>query len=85
MNYMAPEVCEGGGYCESSDVFGLGCVLFELVTTSLYDGEEAMEKLHTVRKDPVVLDEIFEEISQVHVLWYTFYILIYIFYVMMHW
>ena len=65
MNYMAPEVCEGGSYTEASDVFSLGCVLFELVTTWLYDREEAISKLQEIRKDPIVLDEIFEEISQV--------------------
>ena len=65
MNYMAPEVCEGG-YCEASDVFALGCVLFELVTTWLYDGQEAIDKMREVRQDPIVLDEIFEEISQVN-------------------
>ena len=65
MNYMAPEVCEGGCYIEASDVFALGCVLFELVTTWLYDREEAISKLQEIRKDPIVLDEIFEEISVV--------------------
>lgn len=65
MNYMAPEVCEDG-YCETSDVFALGCVLFELVTTWLYDGQEAVDKMREIRQDPIVLDEIFEEISRVN-------------------
>ncbi|KAL4218629.1 JUN phosphorylation [Mactra antiquata] len=63
LNYMAPEVAQCG-YSEISDIWSLGCVLFELVTTNLYSSQEAVAKLQEIRKDPCVLDEVFEEISK---------------------
>lgn len=66
MNYMAPEAA-AHGYSETSDIWSLGCVLFELVTAWLYNSKEAVAKLQEVRKNPDVLDEVFEDISKVGV------------------
>lgn len=65
VNYMAPEVCTEG-YSERSDIWSLGCVLFELVTSWLYSREEAVEKLKEIRDNPNILDEVFEEVSKVN-------------------
>lgn len=65
VNYMAPEVCTEG-YSERSDIWSLGCVLFELVTSWLYSHEEAIEKLREIRDNPNILDEVFEEVSKVN-------------------
>lgn len=64
MNYMAPETA-AHGYSEASDLWSLGCVVFELVTAWLLSAEEAVTKLQDIRKDPSVLDEVFEDISKV--------------------
>ena len=64
MNYMAPEASTEG-YTERSDVWSLGCVLFELVTTALLSRQQAVEKLQEVRANPDILDELFEDISKV--------------------
>lgn len=29
--YMAPELCYGTGYCFKVDIWGLGCLLFEML------------------------------------------------------
>ncbi|KAH3801097.1 hypothetical protein DPMN_154742 [Dreissena polymorpha] len=63
MNYMAPEAASEG-YTEKSDMWSLGCVLFELVTALLYSQKEAIDKLQEIRKNPDVLDYVFEEISK---------------------
>ncbi|XP_053380430.1 serine/threonine kinase-like domain-containing protein STKLD1 isoform X2 [Mercenaria mercenaria] len=63
MNYMAPEAAVHG-YSEKSDVWSLGCVLFELVTAWLYNSQEAIAKLQDIRKEPGILDEIFEDIAK---------------------
>ena len=60
---MAPEVVKKG-YSESSDVWSLGCVLFELVTTCLYSGEEAIKKLQEIKENPEELDIIFDQICK---------------------
>lgn len=61
---MAPEVAMEG-YTEKSDMWSLGCVLFELVTCWLYKHEETIQKLKEIRDNPITLDEIFEEVSKV--------------------
>lgn len=61
---MAPEVAMEG-YTEKSDMWSLGCVLFELVTCWLYNHEETIQKLKEIRDNPITLDEIFEEVSKV--------------------
>ncbi|XP_052790409.1 serine/threonine kinase-like domain-containing protein STKLD1 isoform X2 [Mya arenaria] len=63
MNYMAPEAATEG-YTEKSDVWSLGCVLFELVTAWMYSRKDAIDKLQEVRANPAVLDEVFEDISK---------------------
>ena len=38
--YLSPEICEGNAYSKGSDVWSLGCVLYELVTLShAFDGK----------------------------------------------
>ena len=32
--YLSPEICEGNAYSKASDVWSLGCVLYEMVTLS---------------------------------------------------
>ena len=61
---MAPEVATEG-YTERSDIWSLGCVLFELVTCWLYGHDEMISKLKEIRDNPIILDETFEEISKV--------------------
>ena len=58
---MAPEVVKTG-YSESSDVWSVGCVLFELVTTWLYNKDEAITKLQEVKENPEELNIIFDKI-----------------------
>ncbi|XP_050407760.2 serine/threonine kinase-like domain-containing protein STKLD1 isoform X2 [Patella vulgata] len=61
-NYMAPEVSQKG-YDEKSDIWSLGCILFELCTTFLYTGQEVTDKIREIRDDPLILEDVFEDIG----------------------
>ena len=64
MVYMAPEVMTQA-YDERSDVWSLGCMLLELTTTAIYDQKQLSEKLLEIKKDPYILEEVFEDIAKV--------------------
>lgn len=65
--YFAPEVMTQA-FDEHSDVWSLGCILFEMTTTFMYDMAKVVEKLDQIKKDAYILEEIFEEISKVNIL-----------------
>lgn len=62
--YMAPEVMTQA-FDERSDVWSLGCLLFEMLTTSLSSQNEVAQKLTEAKKDVQSLEEIYEEICTV--------------------
>ncbi|XP_071097519.1 serine/threonine kinase-like domain-containing protein STKLD1 [Haliotis cracherodii] len=62
-NYMAPEV-QDNPYDERSDMWALGCILFEMTTTAMFDGVMVATKLKEVKDDPGVLEEIFEDVAK---------------------
>ncbi|XP_046542734.1 serine/threonine kinase-like domain-containing protein STKLD1 [Haliotis rubra] len=62
-NYMAPEI-QNNPYDERSDVWALGCILFEMTTTAMFDGVMVATKLKEVKDDPGVLEEIFEDVAK---------------------
>ncbi|KAL3870906.1 hypothetical protein ACJMK2_038937 [Sinanodonta woodiana] len=65
LNYMPPE-CRDGKTCynEKGDIWSLGCVLFELVTTRCFDSNLAISKLQEIKEEPLVLEEVFEDIEK---------------------
>ncbi|XP_048777734.2 serine/threonine kinase-like domain-containing protein STKLD1 isoform X2 [Ostrea edulis] len=64
-NYLAPELTElGADFSESTDVWSLGCILFDLTTASFLDEAEAVTKLGEVREDPYKLEEVFEDVAK---------------------
>ncbi|ESP03243.1 hypothetical protein LOTGIDRAFT_237772 [Lottia gigantea] len=50
--------------CEKSDIWAVGCILFELCTTFLYDENQVKEKLKEIKESPLVLEDVFEEIAE---------------------
>ena len=44
--YMAPEVLQGRPYNQKADMWGIGCVLYELAT-----GKKAFETLRDITED----------------------------------
>ncbi|XP_041369024.1 serine/threonine kinase-like domain-containing protein STKLD1 isoform X2 [Gigantopelta aegis] len=62
-NYMAPEVANEQ-YDERSDLWSLGCILFELASTFLYNGSTFAELLKSIQNDDEVLEESLEHIAQ---------------------
>jgi serine/threonine protein kinase len=68
-NYLAPELTElGADFSESTDVWSLGCILFDLTTASFLDEAEAVARLGEVREDPYKLEEVFEDVAKVGVI-----------------
>ncbi|XP_025112507.1 serine/threonine kinase-like domain-containing protein STKLD1 isoform X2 [Pomacea canaliculata] len=63
--YMAPEVMTQA-FDERSDVWSLGCLLFEMLTTSLSSQNEVAQKLTEAKKDVQSLEEIYEEICTIY-------------------
>ena len=61
---MAPEVMTQA-YDERSDVWSLGCILLEMTTTAIYNQQQLADKLVEIKKDPYILEEVFEEIAKV--------------------
>ncbi|XP_067662721.1 serine/threonine kinase-like domain-containing protein STKLD1 [Haliotis asinina] len=62
-NYMAPEI-QNNPYDERSDVWALGCILFEMTTTAMFDSVIVATKLKEVKDDPGILEEIFEDVAK---------------------
>ena len=61
---MAPEVGDDL-YDERSDLWSLGCILFEVVSTCLYNGPTFAGLLKSIQSDSEILEESFEQIAQV--------------------
>ena len=63
-NYMAPEVREKG-FSPQSDIWSLGCILFELTTASLLSQSECKEKIKAIKEDTFVMEEVLEDVAKV--------------------
>ncbi|GFN88385.1 serine/threonine protein kinase [Plakobranchus ocellatus] len=61
--YMAPEISYQP-HDEKSDLYSLGGVLLNMLTTHLFKEEEFYKKLGEMKEDPEVLNEILEELSE---------------------
>ncbi|XP_060069798.1 serine/threonine kinase-like domain-containing protein STKLD1 [Ylistrum balloti] len=61
-NYLAPEI-EKTGFSPVTDIWSLGCILFELTTSTLYDEKDVTEKMKEAKEDPYVMEEVFEEVA----------------------
>ncbi|KAL5011496.1 hypothetical protein ScPMuIL_010047 [Solemya velum] len=64
LNYLPPEAPHTQTNEQCSDVWALGCVLFEAVTTTMLDAAQCDQKLAEIREDPGVLEVVFEDIAQ---------------------
>ena len=53
-DYMSPETCKGEAYSVSSDIYSLGCTMFECATGRVpYSGESMTEVMYRHMKDPL--------------------------------
>ncbi|XP_073397489.1 serine/threonine kinase-like domain-containing protein STKLD1 [Dendrobates tinctorius] len=60
--YMAPESL-GLQYTDKSDIFSLGCILLDLMTTSMKTDAEVSALLEMIKMDPLCLHQHLEEIQ----------------------
>lgn len=59
MSFRAPEVISGSVYTESIDIWGLGCVLYQLITNSApFLKETSQDTLEAIVKEPVDLSKV---------------------------
>ena len=69
--YLSPEVCLGQQYDNKSDMWMLGCILYELCTTKRpFDGASLKDVLHQItnvnyKKLPSEFDPIFHKLVEV--------------------
>ena len=61
---MAPET-NSQPHDEKSDLYSVGGVLLNLLTTHIYSEEEFYKMLRKLKEEPELLNEILEEISEV--------------------
>ena len=64
---MAPEI-NSQPHDEKSDLYSVGGVLLNMLTTQMYSEEEFHKKLGKMKEDPEILNEILEEVSEVGLL-----------------
>jgi probable inactive protein kinase-like protein SgK071 len=64
MNWSAPEVLEKP-YDERSDVWSLGCILLELMSTAFCDKATMAGKLFEIKHNPQALKELLDQAGQV--------------------
>jgi NIMA (never in mitosis gene a)-related kinase len=68
--YLSPEVCLGQGYDSKSDMWMLGCILFELVTLRRpFEGENlnqvVLKIVHTPYQQDLIRENLFAELVSV--------------------
>ena len=51
MQYAAPEILGNGKYNKKSDIYSLGCIIYELFTLSLYFADKMSNKIKTINND----------------------------------
>ncbi|XP_021369620.1 serine/threonine kinase-like domain-containing protein STKLD1 isoform X2 [Mizuhopecten yessoensis] len=61
-NYLAPEL-EDTGFTPVTDIWSLGCILFELTTSTFYDEKQVIEKMKEAKEDAFVLEQVFEDVA----------------------
>ncbi|XP_033732002.1 serine/threonine kinase-like domain-containing protein STKLD1 isoform X2 [Pecten maximus] len=61
-NYLAPEV-EETGFSPITDIWSLGCILFELTTSTFFDEKQVIEKMKEAKEDTYVMEEVFEDVA----------------------
>lgn len=62
--YISPELCEGKPYNQKSDIWALGCVLYELASLKRAF-EAAVRKTFSLQKSVVYLDGVISENSTI--------------------
>lgn len=65
--YISPELCEGKPYNQKSDIWALGCVLYELASLKRAF-EAAVHKSFSLQKSLAYLDAVI----QIHIFLFTF-------------
>ena len=51
IGYAAPEIYGNGNYNKKSDIYSLGCIIYELFTLSLYFSDKMRNNIKTINND----------------------------------
>ncbi|XP_069122430.1 serine/threonine kinase-like domain-containing protein STKLD1 [Argopecten irradians] len=62
-NYLAPEL-EDTGFTAVTDIWSLGCILFELTSSPFFDEKQATETMKEAKEDAYVMEEVFEDVAK---------------------
>jgi serine/threonine protein kinase len=66
MNWLSPEAVESTEYDERFDMWSLGCVILELVTTSFLTDSEFIATLYQLKINTDILAKILQKVSQIY-------------------